>query len=305
MKLAIARSFTAAFVALVLTSGLASAAAQSTPAVMEISAKESSARVLVMAGSTGAEAGFTVDWIKKSDFDANGGAWPAAGDPRLHTGDFYGAPVWILQGSSGDFTLPPLQWQAVEPGELFDESGVATTSTDELAPSTDYVLRVKAKASGGYTESAPTVNLFVTTAAQAQNCTYTQGFWKTHSGAWPAGTIKLGNITYTSGQLLSIFNQPAGGNGLLILAHQLIAAKLNILQGADGSSVASTIASADALIGNLVSPPVGGGSLSPSSVNALATTLDNFNNGLIGPGHCGTTPATVSTWGSLKATYRR
>jgi hypothetical protein len=277
---------------------------ESVPAVMQLSAKESSARIIIMAGVTGAEGGFTVDWVQKSVYDALGD-FPPAGDAALHSSDFIGVPVWIVQGSSGDFTLPPTKWQAVELGELFDESGIATTSTGELDASTDYVIRVKAKASAGYTESAPTAAMVVTTATHVQNCTFTQGYWKNHPAVWPSGNVTLGTVSYTPAQLLAIFNQPAAGNGLLILAHQLIAAKLNIMNGADGSSVASTIIAADALIGGLVVPPVGSGFLSPASVNSLATTLDNFNNGLIGPGHCGTTPATVTTWGAIKSVYRR
>jgi hypothetical protein len=125
-------------------------------------------------------------------------------------------------------------------------------------------------------------------------CTLGQGFWKNHyAGNWPAsvliGGLTLGTVSYTAAQLESIFNTPpAGGEGLLILAHQLIAAKLNIANGADPSVVASTIAAADALIGGLVVPPVGSGSLASSAVSALSTTLDQYNSGLIGPGPCPT-----------------
>jgi hypothetical protein len=98
--------------------------------------------------------------------------------------------------------------------------------------------------------------------------------------------MTLGTVQYTDAQICSILNQPAGGNGLLTLAHQLIAAKLNIAAGADGSSVAADIAAADALIGGLVIPPVGSGSLSPAAVSTLVTSLTNFNQGVTGPGHC-------------------
>jgi hypothetical protein len=36
---------------------------------------------------------------------------------------------------------------------------------------------------------------------------------------------------------MAILDNPARGNGLMILAHQLIAAKLNIANGADASEV--------------------------------------------------------------------
>jgi len=136
---------------------------------------------------------------------------------------------------------------------------------------------------------------FTNTFVPSTGCTLTQGFWKTHTGlgaqadAWPAlpgGTLALGSVNYTKAQLISIFNTAPKGNGLITLAHQLIAAKLNILNGADPTAISATIAAADALIGALVVPPVGSGFLAPSAVSALVTALDDFNTGDTGPGHC-------------------
>jgi hypothetical protein len=118
-------------------------------------------------------------------------------------------------------------------------------------------------------------------------CTYTQGFWKTHGpvptgsnvNEWPATNFTIGGVDYTDAQLLAILQTAPKGNGWYTLAHQLIAAKLNIANGADGSSVATAIADADALLAS-------GSTLDPSAVSSLVTTLTNFNEGLIGPGHC-------------------
>ena len=120
-------------------------------------------------------------------------------------------------------------------------------------------------------------------------CTFTQGYWKNHANAWPVQSLTLGTVTYTKTQLISILQTPVKGNGLISLSYQLIAAKLNQASGASvPPDVASAIAAADALIGGLVVPPVGSGSLSPASTSSLTTTLDNYNNGLAagGPSHC-------------------
>jgi len=119
-------------------------------------------------------------------------------------------------------------------------------------------------------------------------CTLTQGFWKNHAQVWAVTSLKLGTVTYTQAQLLDILNQPVKGNGLVSLAHQLIAAKLNGANGATCATVAKLISDADKIIGGLVVPPVGSGSLSTSSVGTLVTGLDNFNEGLLAncPGHC-------------------
>lgn len=99
-------------------------------------------------------------------------------------------------------------------------------------------------------------------------------------------TLNLGSVAYDRTQLQSIFNQSVQGNGLVSLAQQLIAAKLNIANGADASAIAATVAQADTLIGSLVVPPVGTGNLHPSATSALGTALDNYNNGVTGPGEC-------------------
>lgn len=114
---------------------------------------------------------------------------------------------------------------------------------------------------------------------------------ESHTGVadWPAlpgGTLLLGTVAYTKAQLISILNLENNGNGLLQLARQLIAAKLNILDGADPTAISATIAAADALIGGLISPPVGAGFLSPSSTSALIDALSQYNQGNTGPGRC-------------------
>ena len=74
-----------------------------------------------------------------------------------------------------------------------------------------------------------------------QDCTYTIGYWKTHPDQWPTTTLTLGTVTYNSTQLLLILNQPVQGNGLVSLSQQLIAAKLNVMQGADATPLGTTI----------------------------------------------------------------
>ena len=128
-------------------------------------------------------------------------------------------------------------------------------------------------------------------ASQACNrnvCVLTQGFWKNHE-PWPATSLTLGTVTYSEAQLVTILSEPVRGNGLVSLAKQLIAAKLNQANGACvPTGVAAAITQADTLIGTRVIPPVGAGSLSPSATSALTTILDNYNNGLApgGPAHC-------------------
>jgi hypothetical protein len=304
------RMFLAALVLAALGSAIPAAAQKlDTPVVRLVENSHSSITVEVEAGPSGAPAGFVVEWMKKSDYDALGGNWPAdAYDARVVYCSFYGQPTWNV--STGSYLLGPGETVQVELGDIFDETGIYANYYDELidmqnysAPQA-YVLRVHAETDGYADESDRSPTLEASTKPAAENCTFTIGYWKTHPEVWPVAGLTLGSVAYTAAELLSILNQPSGGNGLIILAHQLIAAKLNIAAGADPTPVSATIAAADAQIGALVVPPVGAGFLTPASTSGNATILDNYNNGNLGVPHCGQVPAQVKTWGSVKAGYR-
>ena len=154
-----------------------------------------------------------------------------------------------------------------------------------LAPGT-YWFRVKAMSTESRVRNSDFVVISFTVVACPTGCTLTQGYWKNREEDWPVSSLTLGTVSYTQSQLLDILGSPVAGNGLISLAHQLIAAKLNIANGASGSAINASIASADALIGSLVIPPVGSGSLDPSATSALVAALTNYNEGVTGPGHC-------------------
>ena len=140
------------------------------------------------------------------------------------------------------------------------------------------VLSLLALPFGIWTASASTVAF--------GNCTYTQGFWKTHPENWPVNSLTIGGVSYSKDQLIKIFNTSPKGDASYILMDQLIAAKLNLISGASDSAVASTISNSD----NWLSVNgLGSKSKDQTAIN-MANTLDQFNNGLIGPGHCGSTP---------------
>lgn len=279
-------------------------AALDAPNVAVLQSKPGSVRLMVNAGDSGAPAGFFVDRMTKVEFDALGG-WPTDGAVTLVGGSFTGVPTFNIEGTADAYVLAPGEGIEVELGQLFDETGVAATDTDELDAATEYVVRIRANGLAGGDPSAFTETMVVSSSSLAANCTFTLGYWKNHTGEWPVTNLTLGTVNYTAAELLSILNQPAGGNKLVILAHQLIAAKLNLANGADPTAAAATIAAADALIGALVVPPVGGDNLPNNPATTYSNLLDDFNNGIIGPGHCGTTPVSARTWGSIKSTYRQ
>jgi hypothetical protein len=127
------------------------------------------------------------------------------------------------------------------------------------------------------------------------SCVRGLGYWKNHPEAWPVTELQLGNVTYTQEELLSILHQPVRGNGLVSLAHHLIAAKLNVANGTDPSCIQQTIADADALIGDLVVPPVGTGYLAPAEVEALKDMLEDYNEGRLCAPSCDQNPSPTPT----------
>lgn len=124
-------------------------------------------------------------------------------------------------------------------------------------------------------------------------CTLTQGYWKTHSKYGPAPYdhtwALIGEDTpfYLSGQshYQVLWTPPAGGNAYYILAHQFIAARLNLLNGA---STTPTVDAAMAWAHTFFSThtPSNVPKNQASLAKTYAATLDSYNNGLIGPGHC-------------------
>lgn len=297
------RSFAlfAAAIAVVAFSSIASAARLDPPVLTLAESSRSSVTLEVRAGASGAPAGFTLVWMKRTDYERTG--WLSPGSTGVVSATFYGFPTFNMLDGTVSYVLPPNGTQVAEAGNLFDETGVLMTQALELEAGTDYVFHAFA-ATDGYSMNSGYSNDVSASTSAPTNCTYTQGYWKNHTSAWPVTSLTIGTVTYTKSQLLQILATPARGNGLLILAHQLIAAKLNVYQGADPTDVNAAIASADAIIGGLVCPPIGGGYLDPALVTGDAQTLDDFNNGTLGVPHCGTVPTRRSTWGALKAIYR-
>jgi len=270
----------------------------------------------VVAGASGAPNGFTIEWMTRSQYLALGG-WPAdPADPAIQSAIFLGIPSLNTVDGTYSFLLAPGQDAKIEIGDIFDETGILSADRDEMANGTDYVFRVKANGDGGDPTGGsgllPSSTYSSTLTAHTNplnpitDCVKTQGYWKNHPSAWPVSSVKLGSIIYSKTQLLLIFNEPAAGNGLISLAHQLIAAKLNILSGAIApSSVLGAIATADVMIGTKVVPPIGTGFIAPGTTSHLTDDLEEFNSKENGQIQCqGVTAAKARTWGEIKAIYR-
>ena len=113
-------------------------------------------------------------------------------------------------------------------------------------------------------------------------CTFTQGYWKNHTDVWPA-PYTPGATFYTSGKTwLQVFNTAPKGNAYYILAHQFMAATLNV---ANSAGVPGSVTTALGTAAGYFADPAGS-TLTRTDLINLATLLDNYNNGLLGTPHC-------------------
>eukprot|EP00992_Anisonema_acinus_P001255 TRINITY_DN10421_c0_g1_i3.p1 TRINITY_DN10421_c0_g1~~TRINITY_DN10421_c0_g1_i3.p1 ORF type:complete len:190 (+),score=33.16 TRINITY_DN10421_c0_g1_i3:57-626(+) len=122
--------------------------------------------------------------------------------------------------------------------------------------------------------------------ANAADCTYTQGYWKNHQSAWPAGT---NSILLCSELYIDTLNAAPAGNEWYILAHQYIAAKLNVENGAiPSAAIQADFNQAEVLLatcdkeGSIVAKKFA----VASQATDLADSLASWNEGDAGTPHC-------------------
>lgn len=135
------------------------------------------------------------------------------------------------------------------------------------------------------------------------NCTLTIGYWKTHAGftgrnadrvtpelpQWlgTIGGLKSVGVTSAAQAVGLLSNSGDASNGVNKLYSQMLAAKLNIFRGASPAAVSSILSAADAFLASNNSADWANMSKNnKTTVNNWASTFDQYNNGLIGPGHC-------------------
>ena len=135
-------------------------------------------------------------------------------------------------------------------------------------------------------------------------CTWGKGFWKNHTGFGPQPDlvtdllpIWLGDeddslsLAVTTAQMAyDILQQHEYGhpsNGITRLYAHLLAAKLNIANGADDEDIADTITDADSFLGDHDWESWGDlGHDDRQMVNGWKDMLEDYNSGDIGPGSC-------------------
>jgi hypothetical protein len=166
----------------------------------------------------------------------------------------------------------------------------ATCGTDQVKNTASFVTND----TGAGGSSSWTVDVDVPCAG---GCTLTPGYWKTHSTYGPASYddtwAGIGEDTeffLSDKSYYEVLWTNPKGNAYYILAHAYIAAQLNLLNGASApDEVQDAFDLAEVLFIIYTPDNVGAWNgnqgMRPLFIS-LAKTLDDYNNGLIGPGHC-------------------
>jgi hypothetical protein len=134
------------------------------------------------------------------------------------------------------------------------------------------------------TES-PTLPPTPTLPPEVSGCTYSAEHWGWNPQAWPVEELELGGETYSQDEALEILLARAEDDEALALLQQLIAAKLNLENGAVWAEVEAAVEAAGEWLE--AHPP--GSKLKKAhreEAAELAEGLEEFNLGLSGPGLC-------------------
>ncbi len=122
-------------------------------------------------------------------------------------------------------------------------------------------------------------------------CPMSQSFWRKTPASWPVASLSLGGQTYTKEELLA-FLEATLGSGIpadpsVIVAGELVAAKLNVARGSDRVPVARTIVNADTLLSQFkgkIPLQVATSSFTGQKMADVAKILASYSNGVLTPG---------------------
>jgi hypothetical protein len=198
-----------------------------------------------------------------------------------------GVPPYTFSITSG--SLPP--------GLTLNTSTGAITGTPTTAGTFNFTAKVT-DSSGNSTTGTVSTNCSIVIAPPTTNiCGLTWGYWKNHVSAWPVTSLVLGSQTYNQAQLINLLGLPVAGDASINLAHQLIAAKFNVLNGTNPATDGGAIAAADSILSTFsgyLPYNVDSSSTVGTQMTTIAGQLDTFNSdGAAQPG-CTNGPAPLT-----------
>lgn len=173
----------------------------------------------------------------------------------------------------------------------FTACGVATTFGNTATIATDDGVSRSASASVSATLTCPPPP----PPPAATGCTLTQGYWGTHSSKGPAkydatwATLENTQFYQSGTTYYGVLQLPTKGNAYYVLAHQFIAAKLNILKGA-AAPAGFNMGAVETFFATYTPAQIGamkGSAPVRAQAVAWAGTLASYNEGTLNVAHCG------------------
>jgi hypothetical protein len=228
---------------------------------------------------------------------------------KFHCGSVFELPrTWHFTETSDG------HWLTFPPGEYYTHYVLDITNQGVCGKTVEYknvaqLWESGPKPPGGEAhEAEATLTITTGECKGGRGCTRTIGYWKNHAGGekktdvvsrllpvWlgtPNGAKSV--LVTTTAQARDILAKSGdASNGIEKLKAQLLAAKLNIARGADAGIVLGIIAAADAFLAvaaasDWAALPQWSGvpNTDRRSVLNWASFLDDYNNGIVGPGSC-------------------
>lgn len=231
---------------------------------------DTSLELVVTAASTGAMGGFDLHWMTQENYDIYG--W----------NDDYACGKGLPSNNNNNYDLAAGEEVSLYLEDLLD----ATSDMDCNMPlecGKAYVFQIRAKGEGGQgglKMSDWSQSFFCSTAACEEMCIYGFGYWKTHGpgdtppgnqeNMWPVESLTLGGTEYNYQELIDIMNMPVNGDEIISLEHHLIAAKLNVANGAGNEEIEAVIETADMIL-------TGELTYTKDQINAVKDQLEAYN----------------------------
>ena len=315
-----------------------------TPDITCLSSTPSSITVQVCGtGTYGAPAGFSIHMKTKADWLIDG--WAATGSYTcLSLGGNCSCSPWRL--SPGECATVKIS-AAFAVTEYLDNCSAtppmcgasSDCGVDPLTCGTEYVFRVFAHGNSDYGASPkgpePPLSCWTADCPPQGECTLTWGYWKTHGpegcnpgnqiNDWNVSSLTIGGQSLGEAALCAILQDNpnacakggganAGANTVLILEHQLIAAMLNVAEGALNCDFANqAIVDANALLVGREYDCVGASTTLGQQMIAVKDVLAAYNDDQCACPVQVAKPAAElgaasggkpSTWGKVKTIYR-
>jgi hypothetical protein len=202
-------------------------------------------------------------------------------------------------GCNDVFTLGVDDVNALEVAGLGSANGVKISSVlvnDGTNVDTERpIMSAYAATTGGVFSEVPATGegtgeaineLIAKCGTSSKTCPLSQGYWKNHPEDWPVDFLVIGGRVYTKAELLTILLMPTQGNATLILMKQLIAAQLNVSNGAIVPPlIGDVIAGANAWMAgkDILTYVVRTNTAEGKILTKKASWLDEYNNRLWTP----------------------